>query len=89
MKSKITPGDFFCILEMMSDKDIELKMNVLTYKKIIGGTFGIDDYSKISNPIPNINGIKIVFDEIVSADIVTLIANYIPHTRQSFDIEIL
>ena len=24
MKSKITPGDFFCILEMMSDKNVEL-----------------------------------------------------------------
>ena len=36
MKSKITPGDFFCILEMMSDKNVELKMNVLTYKNLLG-----------------------------------------------------
>ena len=55
-------------------------MNVLTYKKIIGKTFGIDDYSTITNPIPKINGIRIVFDESKPNDNVTLIANYIPHT---------
>jgi hypothetical protein len=89
MKSKITPGDFFCILEMMSDKSVELKMNVLTYKKIIGKSLGIDDYSIITNPIPKINGVRIAFDETMPNDNVTLIANYIPHTRESFDIEIL
>jgi hypothetical protein len=89
MKSKITPGDFFCILEMMSNNNVELKMNVLTYKKIIGRTFGIDDYETIKNPIPKINGIRIEFDETKPNDNVTLIANYIPHTRESFEIEIL
>lgn len=88
MKSKIRPGDFFCILEMI-DKNIELKMNVLTYKKIIGKTFGDDNFAAISNPIPKINGIKIVFDETKTDDNVTIIANYIPHTSESFDIEIL
>lgn len=89
MKSKITPNDFFCLLEMMSDKNVELKMNVLTYKKILGKTFGIADYSLITNPIPKINGIKIVFDESQPNDNVKIIANYIPHTRESLDIEIL
>lgn len=63
-------------------------MNVLTYKKIIGKTFGIDDYETITNPIPKINEIRISFDENIQNDNVTLIANYIAHTRKSFEIEI-
>ncbi|MDP3558391.1 MAG: hypothetical protein Q8T03_13545 [Bacteroidota bacterium] len=74
---------------MMSDKNVELKMNALTYKKILGKTFGIDDYSLITKLIPNINGITIVFDDSLSNDNVKVIANYIPHTRESLDVEIL
>lgn len=58
MKSKIKPSDFFCILEMI-DRNIELKMNDLTYKKILGKSLGISDYSAITNIIPNINGEKL------------------------------
>ena len=74
---------------MMSNNNVELKMNVLTYKKIIGRIFGIDDYETIKNPIPKINGIRIEFLETIPNDSVTLIANYIPHTTKSCDIEIL
>lgn len=88
MKSKINSGDFFCILEMMDSNNVELKMNVLTYKKIIGTTFGKADYTTITNPIPNINGIKIEFDETKENDIVTIKTKYIPHTRESIEIEI-
>lgn len=89
MKSKIAASDFFCLLEMMSGKNIELKMNLLTYKKILGKTFGIGDYSQITNPIANINGVKIIFDEGQSNDNVIIQANYVPHTRESLGIEIL
>lgn len=88
MKSKINSGDFFCILEMMGNNNVELKMNVLTYKKIIGKTFGIADYTTITNPIANINGIKIEFDESKENDIVMIKTKYIPHTRESIEIEI-
>ena len=88
MNSKINSGDFFCFLEMI-DRDVELKMNELTYKKILGKTFGISDYSTITNVIPNINGVKIDFDNLMTNDVVKITANYIPHTRESFDIEIV
>ena len=88
MKSKINSGDFFCILEMMGNNNVELKMNVLTYKKLIGKTFGIADYTTITNPIANINGIKIEFDESKENDIVMIKTKYIPHTRESIEIEI-
>jgi T-complex protein 1 subunit beta len=35
-----------------------------------------------------INGVKIDFDNTMINDVVTITANYIPHTRKSFDIEI-
>lgn len=88
MKSKITSSDFFCILEMMRN-NVELKMNVLTYKKILGKTFGVEDFQSITNPIPCINGIKIDFESSMNNDVVTIIAKYIPHTREKFDIEII
>ncbi len=87
MKSKINPIDFFCILEMI-DRNIEIKMNELTYKKILGKTFGISEYSTITNLIPKINDVKIDFDNTMINDVVTITANYIPHTRKSFEIEI-
>lgn len=69
--------------------DVELSMNLITYKKIIGTIFGMSDYEKISNPIPNINGIKIVFNEDFSNDDIRITAKYIPHTTESFEIELL
>lgn len=87
MISKINPTDFFCFLEMI-DRNIELKMNESTYKKIIGTTFGIKDYSTITNIIPNINGVKIDFDNSMKNDLVTITAKYIPRSRDSFNIEI-
>ncbi len=88
MKSKIKANDFFYLLEMMRN-DIELHMNLITYKKIIGTTFGMPDYEKITNPIPNINGVKILFDEDFENNNIRITAKYIPHTTESFEIELL
>lgn len=88
MKSIILPSDFFCFLEMINS-NVELKMNELTYKNILGKTSGISDYSTITNVIPNINGVKIDFNNSMTNDVVTITANYTPHTQKSFDIEII
>lgn len=88
MKTKITGSDFFCFLEMIN-RDVELKMNESTYKKIIGDTFGFTNYAAITNVIPNINGLHIIFDNTMSSCDVTITANYTPHTAKSFDIEII
>jgi len=88
MKNKVNASDLFCLLEMMSANNVVLKMNHLTYQKILGKTFGVDDYRSITNIIPKINGLVIDFDESKLDDSVTLIAKYIPHTSESVEIEI-
>ena len=73
---------------MMSQNNVGLKMNVLTYKKIIGKTFGSEDYKLITNITPKINGLVIEFDESKLDNSITLIANYVPHTTKLVEIEI-
>jgi hypothetical protein len=55
MNSKITPGDFFCIVEMLDASRIKLKMALLTQKKIVGLAMGDQNYAQNNNPFPDKN----------------------------------
>lgn len=90
MKTKITALDFFCIVEMLDANRVKLKMAALTQKKIVGIAMGVPNYAQNNNPFPDtLSGVKIIVDESVSANIVFLIADYIPHSSEQIEVEIV
>ncbi len=84
--NQIKYSDFFCLLEMIDGERSQLIMNVTTYKKILSAVFGIKDLNSITNVVPLINSVSIVFEKAYSDNDITIKALRKPYTQEKIEI---
>ncbi len=71
---------------MIDGERSQLIMNVTTYKKILSAVFGIKDLNSITNVVPLINNVSIVFSKTYSDNNVTIKALRKPYTQEKIEI---
>jgi len=71
---------------MIDGERSQLIMNVTTYKKILSAVFGIKDLNSITNVVPLINSVSIVFEKAYSDNDITIKALRKPYTQEKIEI---
>lgn len=87
--NQIKYSDFFCLLEMIDGERSQLIMNVTTYKKVLSAVFGIKDLNSITNVVPLINNVGIIFEKTYPDDKVTIKALRKPYTKEEIEIGLI